>query len=78
MSDSDRLELYKQLEAVEDEVLRATAIHGPMRSAHEGHSIIQEEFEEMWDEIKKNDLTKAREECVQLAAMAVRFLVDVK
>jgi hypothetical protein len=46
-------------------------------SAHEGKAVIEEELDEMWDAIKANDVGHAREEAVQVAAMAVRFLVDI-
>jgi hypothetical protein len=66
------------LAMIRAEVIKATAKHSPMTSAHEGHSVIEEEFDEMWDEIKVDNLPRARRECVQLGAMAVRFLLDVK
>ena len=37
---------------VEAEVLRATRLHAPMNSPHEAHSVIEEEFDEFWDEVK--------------------------
>lgn len=51
---------------------------GPFKSPHEGHSIMREEFDEFWDEIKRNNLASARAECVQVAAMAIRFLLDIE
>lgn len=44
------------------------------RNGHEGHSIIREEFEEFWDEIKKDDGEKAIAEAKQLAATVVKFI----
>lgn len=61
-----------------EELDRATQKFGPLRGAHEGYAVILEEVDEMWDEIKKNDIEKAREEALQVAAMAVRFLMDIK
>lgn len=51
------------------------------KSAHEGYALILEEMDELWDEIKKHpsrrsDLKMAKE-ASQLAAMAMRFLVDL-
>jgi hypothetical protein len=60
------------------EVIRATALHGPIRSSHEGYGVIKEEFDELWDDIKANDPISARVECTQLGAMAVRYMVDVQ
>lgn len=67
------------IELVENELAKATACFGPMRSAHEGYAILLEEVEELWDEVraKKPDQEKIRKEAIQVAAMAVRFLIDV-
>jgi hypothetical protein len=66
---------------VEQELHRAVSIHGPMRSAHKGWAVIHEEMEELWDEVKKKQSKrsreKMREEAIQIAAMATRFVVDV-
>lgn len=61
------------------ELMRAVMLHGPMHSYHEGHSVIEEEFEELWDEIKvkRPDNAKLVEEAIQLAAMACRFVYDL-
>jgi soluble cytochrome b562 len=65
------------LRVVEREVQSATEKHGPMRGAHEGYAVILEEIDEAWEEIKHDNLPRARKEMVQVAAMAVRFLLDV-
>jgi hypothetical protein len=49
----------------------------PFSSAHEGYAIILEEVEELWAEVMSNNLPNARKEALQVAAMAVRFLVDI-
>ena len=61
------------------ELHRAMKLHGPMMSGHEGYAVILEELEELWDEIKlkKPDKELMREEAIQLAAMAMRFVIDV-
>ena len=73
--------------SVADEVLRelASAMVGnaPMQNAHEGYSVILEEVDELWDEVKlnprKNPQRNAtmRKEAIQVAAMAIRFVLDV-
>lgn len=67
--------------AVIEELARAQKLYGPMRSAHEGHSIIAEEFLELQAEVFKKprdrDSGALREEASQLAAMALRFVIDV-
>ncbi len=60
-----------------DELRRAMAKFGPFASAHEGYAVILEELDEMWQEVKHGTPARAREEAVQVAAMALRFLVDV-
>ena len=78
------------------EYKRASSKFPPFNSAHEGIAIIEEEYDELWDEIKKKDLyndptglyigidftkyrdkKRMREEAIQLAAMSLRFLIDV-
>jgi NTP pyrophosphatase (non-canonical NTP hydrolase) len=62
------------------EFSRATTKHGKFNSAHEGYAVLLEEVDELWEEVKKQyekrDSTKLREEAVQVAAMAIRFIVD--
>lgn len=54
----------------------------PMNSAHEGFCVIQEEFnKELWEHVcmkqKNRDLTAMRKEAMQVAAMAIRFMIEV-
>ena len=69
------------LAEVDDEVCRARKKHAPINSAHEGHSVILEEVEEFWDEVKlkreARDPGKMWNELVQVAAMAMRTAEDV-
>ncbi len=65
------------LEVVREELARATAKFKPFTSAHEGFAILKEEVDEMWDEIKANNIVAARIEAIQVAAMALRFLEEV-
>jgi glutamyl-tRNA reductase len=52
-----------------------------MNSAHEGWAVIWEELDELWDEVRAKqgarDVAKMRKEAVQVAAMAMRFVLDV-
>lgn len=65
------------LHLVREECLRAMAKFQPFNSSHEGYAVILEELDELWDEVKGNRPDLARKEAVQVAAMAVRFLLDV-
>lgn len=73
-----KIDVMKYLLEVGAEVERAASINPKFNSAHEAYAVLQEEVDEMWDAIKKNDTNHARREAVQVAAMAIRFLIDVK
>ena len=60
------------------ELNKATTKYGPFHSTHEGYAVIKEELEELWDEVKVNNKEKARLEAIQVAAMAIRFIMDIK
>lgn len=54
----------------------------PFRSGHEGFAILKEEVDELWEAIRMKQSDPARpqamrKEAIQVAAMALRFLVDV-
>jgi hypothetical protein len=61
------------------ELIRATELHAPMHSPHEGLAVIWEEFEELkehvWQDAGRS--SGAREEALQLAAMAMRYVLDL-
>jgi hypothetical protein len=61
---------------------RASAKHPPMHSHHEAYSVIKEEFEEYWTEVKKGgsvprDPAALRRELIETAAMCFRALHDL-
>ena len=66
---------------VREELWKATNIYGPFASAHEGYAIILEEVDELKTEVWKSPKTRCvprmREEAIQIAAMAMRFVVDI-
>ena len=68
-------------EGVLDEILaeyrKAREKHKPMINHHEAKAVIEEEFDEMWDEIKVDNHPRARKEAVQLAAMVLAYIVEV-
>lgn len=76
-----RPESYAAFCGVDHELRSAVEAYPAFNSAHEGHSVIREEFEELWDEVKvrqgRRDVAKMRHEAIQLAAMAIRFVMDV-
>lgn len=52
--------------------------HDPINSGHEGHSVILEELEELWDAVKADRIDHAIEEAIQVGAMAMRFVLDLR
>lgn len=62
-----------------NELQRARLKHAPMASAHEGWAVIYEEVDELWDEVRRRNPNRLKlaEEASQVAAMAMRFLLDV-
>ncbi len=69
------------LSAVAKEVLAAQAQWPPMNSAHEAFAVMAEEVDELWQHVKakqgNRDLAAMRREAIQVAAMAVRFAIEV-
>lgn len=63
--------------AVICELAEAQAKFPPFNSAHEGYAVLKEEVDELWQEVKHGSRHRQREEATQVAAMAVRFLIDV-
>lgn len=61
------------------EIKRAIKGHGPMRGPHEGYAVILEELDELWAEVKadRGMQKSARAEAIQVAAMAVRYALDI-
>lgn len=60
-------------------VEKAQAKHPPMRGAHEGYAVILEEVDELWEEVKRQviDGSALRKEALHVAAMGLRFVIDV-
>lgn len=67
------------LALVADELSNAQVKFGPMVSAHEGYAVILEELDELWQHVKVGDgeTTPALFEAVQVAAMALRYVLDL-
>ena len=79
----DGAELIKRIDFVLDQVraelLRAKAKHpGKLASPHEGYAILAEEVDELWDDVKADRKAgEAHKEAIQVAAMAVRFVMEI-
>ena len=66
---------------VAEELRTASNKFKPFASPHEGFAIIKEEVDELWEEIRKKSEYRnkdlMRSEAKQIAAMAIRFMIDL-
>ena len=69
------------LKEIINEVKSARNKYPAFHSNHEGYAVLLEEIEELWNYIKESKSTKAddkmRKECIQIAAMSIRFIEDL-
>ncbi len=70
--------LDQALVLIREEVFRAARKHGgkPFNSPHEGYGVLLEELDEVWDEVKANNMPACLEEMVQVGAMAAHFITS--
>jgi hypothetical protein len=63
------------------EVIHASGLYPSFRSAHEGYAVVLEEVRELEAEVfkspKRREYQKLYDEAKQVAAMAIRFMLDV-
>lgn len=71
------MELVDIFLEVEGELRSAMKAFQPFHSAHEGYAVLKEELDELWYEVKHGTRERQSEEAIQVAAMAIRFLVDL-
>ena len=68
-------------EEIYNEFVKASSKFPSFKSEHEGYAILLEEVDELWDAVKLNQRNPnrynlCRKECIQVAAMALRFIYD--
>lgn len=61
-----------------EEAQRAREKFPPFNSSHEGYAVLLEELDEMWDEIKANNVPRSIEEAIQVGAMAIRYVAEMR
>lgn len=73
------MDLEVAISLVNQEYNRAVDLHGKFHDAHHGYSVLLEEVDELWAEVKRKPRSAERmqKEAVHVVAMAIRFLVDV-
>lgn len=64
--------------AITAEALRARRKFPPFNSSHEGYAVLAEEVDELWDDVKADNVEHAIEEAIQVGAMALRFIADMR
>lgn len=65
---------------VDDELERALIKYESFKSPHEGYEVIEEELEKLWADIKADGARgrkQQRKEAAKLAAMSLRYLIDL-
>lgn len=70
------------LHHIHNELIGARKSYSDFHSAHEGLAVIHEEFIELRTEVYRQladrDRHKMRNEAIQIAAMAIRFITDLR
>jgi hypothetical protein len=54
----------------------ADSKYGPYHNSHEHYAVLQEEVDEWWDAVKGNFSYCAMYELIQVAAVALRFVIE--
>jgi hypothetical protein len=70
-------------QAIYEEMVHASSKFPAFASEHEGYAILLEEVDELWEAVKLNQKNPERanlicKECIQVGAMALRFLHDMQ
>ena len=76
ITDALNIEIETVMNMVRAELRDAIRRYPPFNSAHEGDGVISEEYDELFDAIKANELAQSTDEAVQVAAMAIRYVID--
>jgi len=72
------MKMNEAIELLVQEVDRAKTKHkGDFQNHREAHSVIEEEYDEFWDEIKDDRYDYAKNEAIQLGAMVLRYLTEL-
>jgi len=72
--------VYSAVNDMIDELKKANETYPLFSSGHEGYGVMAEEFQELFEEIRKKQPDKQRlfEEAVQLGAMCIKFIMSME
>lgn len=56
---------------------KANARYGHLASTHEGLGVAMEEWDELREAVKSNNLPRIKSECLDLAAVLIRMAEDI-
>ena len=74
--------MYELLHEIDVEFEKAINKFPKFNSLHEGYAILLEEVDELWQHVKMNQKFRTKDkihkECVQIAAMACRIIMDLE
>ena len=80
MTDTSIFSVHEKLAEIEAVLYRAQTKHpAGFHSGHEGWAVIKEELDELWEHVRADtaNSAEARKECIQIAAMALRFIEEL-
>ncbi|TDK87552.1 hypothetical protein EUA02_26870 [Mycobacterium paragordonae] len=60
------------------EAAMARVQYPPFNSPHEGYAVLREEVDELWDDVKADRLEASIAEAVQVGAMAMRYVTEMR
>lgn len=75
--------LQDLLNEIADEIYKAINMYPSFNSMHEGYAVLLEEVDELWDRVRIKQGPRRKDvkelihhECIQIAAMALRMIID--
>lgn len=78
MSDTWQAQYTAASQEIALEAMDARLKFPPFNSSHEGYAVLAEELDELWDDVKANDVEHSIAEAVQVGAMALRYIADMR
>ena len=70
------MELLELMPLLQNEIAFGHALYGDYHNSHEQYAVLQEEVDEWWDAVKRNTDDKELYELIQVAAVALRYVME--